>query len=99
LRYAGRKCPQFLPLDTRPPHKQRGYRPDFVEPNAPKKTIKIVRSHDERHAGSNCLILNERNLHRSPGHQADGGSLAEIFVDRSAMRWLRLYGYSRLQGG
>jgi len=28
--------------------------------------------------------------HRSPGHQIEGGSLAEIFVARSATRWLRL---------
>lgn len=26
-------------------------------------------------------------------HQVDGGSLAEIFVRRSATRWLCLYGY------
>jgi hypothetical protein len=32
------------------------------------------------------------SLYRSPGHHVDGGSLAEIFVDRSAIRWLRLYG-------
>ena len=31
-------------------------------------------------------------VHRSPGHHVDGGSLAEIFVVRSATRWLRLYG-------
>jgi hypothetical protein len=29
--------------------------------------------------------------YRSPGHHDDGGSLAEIFVGRSAIRWLRLY--------
>ena len=28
--------------------------------------------------------------HRSPGHHVEGGSLAEIFVARSATRWLRL---------
>ena len=28
--------------------------------------------------------------HRSPGHHVEGGSLAEIFVGRSATRWLRL---------
>jgi hypothetical protein len=28
--------------------------------------------------------------HRSPGHQVDGGSRAEILVGRSATRWLRL---------
>jgi ABC transporter substrate binding protein len=33
-----------------------------------------------------------RALHRSPGHHVDGGSLVEIFVVRSATRWLRLYG-------
>src|SRR5262249_50733441 len=32
------------------------------------------------------------SVHRSPGHQVDGGSFAEIFVGRSATRWLRLYG-------
>jgi hypothetical protein len=30
-----------------------------------------------------------------PGHQCDGGSLADIFVVRNAIRWLRLYGYRR----
>jgi hypothetical protein len=30
--------------------------------------------------------------HRSPGHHVDGGSRVEIFVGRSATRWLRLYG-------
>ena len=30
--------------------------------------------------------------HRSPGHHVDGGSLADIFVVRSATRWLRLLG-------
>jgi hypothetical protein len=30
--------------------------------------------------------------HRSSGHQIDGGSLADIFVVRSATKWLRLYG-------
>ncbi len=30
------------------------------------------------------------DLHRSPGHHVDGGSLAEILVSRSATRWLRL---------
>src|ERR1700732_1371895 len=33
--------------------------------------------------------------HRSPGHQIDAGSLAEIFVVRRATRWLRLYGSPR----
>jgi hypothetical protein len=28
--------------------------------------------------------------HRSPGHHVEGGSRAEIFVGRSATRWLRL---------
>jgi hypothetical protein len=28
--------------------------------------------------------------HRSPGHQLDGGSLAEIRFVRKATRWLRL---------
>jgi hypothetical protein len=30
------------------------------------------------------------SVHRSPGHHVDGGSLAVIFVARSAIRWLRL---------
>jgi hypothetical protein len=30
--------------------------------------------------------------HRSPGRHVEGGSFAEIFVGRSATRWLRLYG-------
>ena len=30
--------------------------------------------------------------YRSPGHHVEAGSLAEIFVGRSAMRWPRLYG-------
>ncbi len=34
--------------------------------------------------------------YRSPSHQYKGGSLAEIFVRRSATRWLRLYGYVAL---
>jgi hypothetical protein len=29
--------------------------------------------------------------HRSPSHHIEGGSLDEIFVARSATRWLRLY--------
>jgi hypothetical protein len=29
-------------------------------------------------------------IYRSPGHQCDGGSLAEILFGRSANRWLRL---------
>jgi len=28
--------------------------------------------------------------HRSPGHHVDSGSLADIFVGRSATKWLRL---------
>jgi hypothetical protein len=32
------------------------------------------------------------DIHRSPGHHVDGGSLAEILVGRSATRWLRLNG-------
>src|SRR5258706_2981369 len=40
-------------------------------------------------------ILNDlvRSNHRSPGHHVEGGSFADIFVVRSATRWLRLYGY------
>ena len=34
-------------------------------------------------------------FYRSPGHQCDGGLLAVIFVVRSAIRWLCLYGYLR----
>jgi hypothetical protein len=30
--------------------------------------------------------------HRSPGHHTVGGSLTDIFLTRSATRWLRLYG-------
>jgi hypothetical protein len=30
--------------------------------------------------------LDEWNFHRSPGHHVDGGSLAEIFIGRSATR-------------
>ena len=30
--------------------------------------------------------------HLSPGHHVDVGSFAEIFVGRSATRWLRLHG-------
>src|SRR5260370_18309020 len=38
------------------------------------------------------------DLHRSPGHHVDGGSLAEILVRRSATnRWLRLR-IAELQG-
>jgi hypothetical protein len=29
-------------------------------------------------------------VYRSPGHQTDGGSIAEIFAGRKATRWLRL---------
>jgi hypothetical protein len=29
---------------------------------------------------------------RSPGHHVEGGSVADIFVVRSATRWLRLKG-------
>jgi hypothetical protein len=29
-------------------------------------------------------------IYLSPGHHVEGGSLAEIFVARSATRWLRL---------
>lgn len=32
--------------------------------------------------------------HRSPGHQYDGASLAEILVVRSATKWLRLWRYA-----
>jgi hypothetical protein len=38
------------------------------------------------------LSWRDPDLHRSPGHHFDGGSLAEIFVARSATRWLRLNG-------
>jgi hypothetical protein len=34
----------------------------------------------------------ELDPYLSPGHQVDGGSPADIFVGRSAIRWLRLYG-------
>jgi hypothetical protein len=37
-----------------------------------------------------CLIV-ESSIHRSPGHQVDGGSKADILVGRSATKWLRLY--------
>ena len=40
----------------------------------------------------NCTSDSSNSAYRSPGHQCDGGSLAEIFVGRSATRWLRLYG-------
>ena len=32
------------------------------------------------------------DAHRSPGHHADAGSSAEIFVGRKTIKWLRLYG-------
>ena len=32
------------------------------------------------------------SVHRSPGHHVDGGSLAEILVVRSTIKWLRFYG-------
>ena len=32
------------------------------------------------------------SVHRSPGHRVDGGSLAEILVVRSTIKWLRFYG-------
>jgi hypothetical protein len=35
------------------------------------------------------------NFHRSPSHHVEGGSLADIFVVRSATRWLRLKGQLR----
>jgi hypothetical protein len=42
------------------------------------------------------MLHRPRNLmqcnYRSPGHLVDGGSLAEIFVGRSATKWLRLSG-------
>ena len=62
----------------------------FIEPDTSKKAIETIRSYNERHPGGNGLILNKRKLHRSPGHHSDRGSLAEIFVARSAIRWLRL---------
>ena len=50
-------------------------------------------SHDglaapDEHASDDIAKRN----HRSPGHHVDGGSLADIFVARSAIRWLRLKG-------
>jgi hypothetical protein len=30
--------------------------------------------------------------HRSPGHQVEAESLAEILVGRNVTKWLRLYG-------
>jgi hypothetical protein len=59
---------------------------DLVEPNASEKTIENVRSHNESHAGSNRLILDKYNFHRSPGHHVDGGSLTEILVCLRATR-------------
>jgi len=38
------------------------------------------------------LSISLLKYHRSSRHHVDGGSLAEIFVARSATRWLRLYG-------
>lgn len=64
----------------------------FIELNASEKTIKVIRSNNQSHAGGYRLILDRREFHRSPGHQLDAGSLAEIFVGRSATRWLCLYG-------
>ena len=32
------------------------------------------------------------DIHLSPGHHVEGGMLAVILVERSATRWLRLYG-------
>jgi hypothetical protein len=37
-----------------------------------------------------CRLYPFPYIYRSPGHHVDGGSSAEIFVDRSA--WLRSYG-------
>ena len=34
--------------------------------------------------------VHDHTSYRSPGHQVDGGSSAEILLGRSATRWLRL---------
>ena len=46
-----------------------------------------------RAAAERGAFQDRLGMHRSPGHQVDGGSLAVILVVRSATRWLRLYGY------
>ena len=43
-------------------------------------------------AGFILLTMLFIGSYRSPGPQLDGGSLAEIFVARSATRWLRSCG-------
>jgi hypothetical protein len=59
----------------------------LVESHAGKQPIECGAADDERHAGCNCLILYRRQArHRSPGHHIAGGSLAEIFVGRSATK-------------
>jgi hypothetical protein len=46
---------------------------NLVESDTSKKTIKIVRA-PQSQASGNRPIVNQRDLHRSPGHQVDDGS-------------------------
>jgi hypothetical protein len=48
-------------------------------------------SHGEYNSDRQVYLWN----HRSPDHHVDGGSLAKIFVDRSATNALRLYELAR----
>ena len=58
----------------------------FVELNSPEETVELSAPTMKCHSGRNCLVLNKRYLHRSPGHQTDGGLSAEILVIRKATR-------------
>ena len=46
------------------------------------------------HARERALVIAREDplIGLSPGHHVDVGSFAEIFVGRSATRWLRLHG-------
>ena len=63
---------------------------DFVEPDAAEHEIEGNGAHDERHACRDRLVLDGGEDHRWPGHHVVWGSFTEIFVCRSATKWLRL---------
>ena len=62
---------------------------------SPRQLLGAGRAGDDRNGdhGNHCQPSECRcSCHSSPGHQVDGGTLAEILFVRRATRWLRLYG-------